>query len=518
MRPFLFSIGMMLITCSLIVGCQDEKTTGSDSGTTSGKTEQETPKKEPIVVAPLLENWEEPAVAFILTGEMHGFLEPCGCSETQSGGVARRHDLLKQMEDRGWSVTGLDLGGTLKRSRLQSKIKFDAILRALREMNYGALNLGPEELALGPAEIVTRFDPSGDESQNLPFVSANVTLFGSPDFGVPMRYRVYEVNGKKIGVTSIVSPKLTVDNPYLGEDVSLKDPAEALAPVVEELASEDLDLWVLLSHASTEETRELIRKFPRFKLVVSAGGYEEPETEAKSEGDSMLLHVGHKGKYAGVVGFYPDADETLKFELVDLDRYRFENSSEMNEVMKYYQDRLKNERVAEEDPAIAHPSGFEFVGVSDCAKCHTKAHSKWKESRHAHAFESLIKGRENYQGEWVSRIYDPECLVCHTTGWSQTHYSRYESGYLSEDSTPHLLNQQCENCHGPGSHHSELEWKYEDDRKSVTFEELVAARKEVQLTETKAVKSVCIRCHDGDNSPNFNFEKYWEKVKHQGRD
>ena len=32
----------------------------------------------------------------------------------------------------------------------------------------------------------------------------------------------------------------------------------------------------------------------------------------------------------------------------------------------------------------------------------------------------------------------------------------------------------------------------------------------------------CLECHDGDNSPDFHkpgaFEKYWEQVKHLGKD
>ena len=32
----------------------------------------------------------------------------------------------------------------------------------------------------------------------------------------------------------------------------------------------------------------------------------------------------------------------------------------------------------------------------------------------------------------------------------------------------------------------------------------------------------CIECHDVDNSPDFHvrgaFEKYWEKVRHEGKD
>jgi hypothetical protein len=28
----------------------------------------------------------------------------------------------------------------------------------------------------------------------------------------------------------------------------------------------------------------------------------------------------------------------------------------------------------------------------------------------------------------------------------------------------------------------------------------------------------CRTCHDHDNSPEFNFETYWPKVEHRGKD
>ena len=74
----------------------------------------------------------------------------------ECGGVARRHDLCRQIEKRGWEAIGLDLGGTLKRSRQQDKIKFDAVTKALRIMNYRTLGLGPEELNLEPSELIQR--------------------------------------------------------------------------------------------------------------------------------------------------------------------------------------------------------------------------------------------------------------------------------------------------------------------------------------------------------------------------
>ena len=57
------------------------------------------------------ETWPKPQLAFILTGEQHGFFEPCGCTSSQLGGMSRRANLVQKMTDAGWSVRGLDVGG-----------------------------------------------------------------------------------------------------------------------------------------------------------------------------------------------------------------------------------------------------------------------------------------------------------------------------------------------------------------------------------------------------------------------
>src|SRR5690606_88934 len=112
-------------------------------------------------------DWPTPAAVLILSGEQHGYLEPCGCSEKQSGGMARRSDLLKQIADKGWPVTGLDLGGTVKRSRLQSRLKFSAITDALRMLDYKGVGLGPEELRLRPDFLLSEHVPADDGSPGL---------------------------------------------------------------------------------------------------------------------------------------------------------------------------------------------------------------------------------------------------------------------------------------------------------------------------------------------------------------
>ena len=63
---------------------------------------------------PALEGWEKPALALMISGEMHGYVEPCGCTGGQTGGLARRATLATQLRDeRGWNVVGIDLGGAM---------------------------------------------------------------------------------------------------------------------------------------------------------------------------------------------------------------------------------------------------------------------------------------------------------------------------------------------------------------------------------------------------------------------
>ncbi len=59
-----------------------------------------------------------------------------------------------------------------------------------------------------------------------------------------------------------------------------------------------------------------------------------------------------------------------------------------------------------------------------------------------------------------------------------------------------LKGQQCENCHGPGARHNELEAKWKQDPKSVKKEELEASRHLLHRTVEDAKKTLCYRCHD----------------------
>ena len=464
----------------------------------------------------LLADWSRPALALVLSGEQLGYLEPCGCAENQAGGISRRADLFRQLRERGWPVSGLDLGGLVKRpGREQSQVKYQTLLAALGDMQYAALGIGPRDLALGPGFLLSQNssgDDAGSRSGTPPLLAANLVLFDEPELpGAPaasVRTRVGKLTVSVIAVIGATRLESLRTSGYL-KDITVRPPADVLPGVLEDLEDQPSDLLVLLSQADVAESEALARKFPQFDLVVSAGGPEDPLVDNPRQiGNTMFVTVGQKGKYAGVIGFDPAAEPRLRFELVTLDPERFRDSPAMNEHMRTYQRTLREANLAATMLPISYPGGTTFVGAARCGECHTKALAKWKATPHFGAFDSLETGRAGQHLEWVSRKFDAECLSCHVTGWHPQDVLRYKSGYVDEQTSPHLLGNQCENCHGAGSRHIEL----------IEQDKVEAARAEVRVSLKWARQSLCIQCHDLDNSPKFNFDKYWKRVDHPGLD
>ncbi len=470
---------------------------------------------------PLLEGWDKPAVALILGGEMLGYIEPCGCTSGQIGGLARRATLVDSLRsDRGWNVVGLELGGTMITDRIgrqQTKIKFDMARDALESMGFVSLGVGYQEAIPRQDELLEISERDRTrEDYGLRLTSANVRPYpDNPELDITQFYRVIDVPGPaggkgfRIAVTTVLGESASKG---ISSDLFFKivPPAEALAEVLPRMKAEQPDLLVLLSHAKADETEQLIRQFPDFPLVVSMGGPEDGQLRPKTIGSTWLLQVGQKGKHVGVVGVYPQAPEKFRYELVKLDGERFRNSPRLDDMMQEYQNRLRDDRPDLLDNAQppAHPSGRTFVGAQVCADCHQGSFDTWKKTGHARAFEGLSLGRADHQGRWIDRKWDAECIACHAVGWEPQQALRWASGFVDEKTTPHLLGNQCENCHGPGSKHVELENQGEDE---VAMAE---ERKRMWLSKETAAAKTCRQCHDGDNDPNFDFEKYWPQIEH----
>ncbi len=449
------------------------------------------------------EGWPKPKLALVISGRQDGYLEPCGCAglENQKGGFNRRYSLFSQLRARGWPLAAVDVGGMVRRFGKQAELQFAISAEALKKMGYSGVGFGPDDLKLSAGEIVAAV--AAQDPKDSIFVSANVNLFG-----LTPKVRVVTAGGLKLGITSVLGPEYQqqVNN----AEIEIQPAAEAIKQVIPQL--DGCDVRVLLAHTTEKEATALAKQFPKFDLVVCADGADEPPAKPPLvEGTkSRMVVVGHKGMYVIVAGFYDDPKQPIRFQRVALDS-RFPNAPEMQKLMTEYQDQL--EQLGWQGlglKGVPHPKAKKgdktanlFAGAASCKECHPTAWGVWNKSKHAHATETLVKLDP-------PRQFDPECVSCHSTGWNPQEFFPYVGGFDGMKTTPLLANNSCENCHGPGAAHNAAE-------KGRNLAKRDAEREAIKLTAAFAKENVCIQCHDHDNSPDFDFDKYWPKVEHKGK-
>jgi hypothetical protein len=457
--------------------------------------------------------WPKPKFTLIFTGEMDGYIEPCGCAglENQLGGMKRRYTFLKQLADNGWNPVPLDMGGQVRRAGPQSQIKFKFGMQAIIDCGYQVVGLGFKDLQFCSDTML--FVMANVDPDKNPLVSANIDFYG-----IAKPFKVIEIADKKIGVTTVLGAKHQQAFAE-SDEIKIVDPVEGLKTVVPQIEAANCDVKILLVHGDPEEAAALAKQFPQFNFVGTTGGAETPPNRSRPiEGtDSYLVEAGHKGQYAIAIGVYDDPQQPVRYQRVPLD-HRFADAKEMQDILIAYQNELESLGLDGLGlKGTKHPVDS-FAGSEACADCHTQAYAIWEETTHSHATETL----ENLD---PPRHFDPECLSCHVTGWNPQEYFPYDSGYMGLEESPLMHHNGCENCHGPAAAHVAAE----DGDDMVKDAEIEALRKalRIKLVENEgnkegqvlgAVVKKCQECHDLDNSPDFNFQEYWPTVKHEGMD
>ena len=134
-----------------------------------------------------------------------------------------------------------------------------------------------------------------------------------------------------------------------------------------------------------------------------------------------------------------------------------------------------------------------YSGDQACRICHPRQHADWTLTRHACAWESLVRlGKES----------DPECVRCHVVGHAQ-------GGFFSMARTPQLANVQCETCHGQNGCAAFTQ----------NLPPRVVPRDGLPPSPPKAPlkADACLFCHDPPHSPRFDFATYRQRVLHDQR-
>jgi hypothetical protein len=507
----------------------------------------------------------KPDVVLLLSGEEHGYVMPCGCSDPQMGGLERRYNLLRLLKARGWQVAAVDLGnvaqkegirGLVKLPNLQGMAKYVASMKALKAMGYTAVGLGEYEAALTFADVLANFALNEERPR---VVAANIddaaNLFPQQlQSWVP----AIEVDAPRpgtlpipVGVTGVIGRGLR--DKIRETNVKFTEASRALVQVLQEMDGAGVELRVLLYQgqingappgAAPTEGVACAKAFPQFQVLLCLSDTDLPpalplEVDHADKGiaaKTQIISLGHKAKSVGVLGVWrtgkKDPAFEFKYQLVELTpEFKTPKGQEKGhlvlDLMEDYTRTLKANDYLGRYPQTKHdlqahspvkglrfpggPNEPTYVGSQRCKQCHPHAFAVWEKTPHSHAYKTLVEEAKRPS----NRQFDGECVVCHTVGFG------YQGGFKDAQKTPLLENVGCESCHGPASLHvknpSNPEWQKRMNLawwKDPAGPPLPAAAAKKRLD---AIDVFCQKCHDIDNDVTWThgaFERKWKLVEH----
>ena len=415
-----------------------------------------------------------PSLTLLISGEELGYLEPCGCAEGQLGGFPRRDSMIQQLAVKGKTLLPVANGDLIDDASRQSELKAEIGFAALKEMGYAAYNIGEQDLLLGIDRLKYLQGASG-----IPFLSVNLFHGESRAFQPFVLHTVnLQGNEMQIAIVGVLSQSFEIQVENAEADLRLENPIAVLTDLVEKL-DQATDLIVLLAHADLAESETLASTFPQIDVVVSGHEIEELQEDPVFVEKTVILNTGTKGKAFGQLDIRWSDDGAVpdyEFQALPLSE-RLPDSPRMVELLTLYQQMLTSENLSVDLEREPPATGGMYVGSASCKGCHAEAYAIWKESKHAHAYQTLVSH---------GHAADPECLTCHTVGFG------FQTGFVNMETTPSLPDVGCENCHGVGSNHV----------------------KNPQKGYGQVTQADCLTCHTTQNSPKFDYEFYLPKIRH----
>lgn len=423
----------------------------------------------------------------VFSGDLRGEIQPCGCAEEgDMGGLLRRLTFFKQQLSNNPKLLYFDLGNNFPEPSGQGDLKVSLIHASLKKMN-------PQVVLLGPNEWLNGLQSLDDD---VPYLLSNQS--GKLNL---LNSKTIKQGGLTLSVSGYLSPQLVYQNQN-EESVILPVNSRLLSSWHEEALNENSSFRILLFRGNEVE----LDKFGEsgiFDLIV-VGSTNDNELQQVMEiktprktypmiptkGQGLLT-----GKLTESGKLIPENKNGVPAGLsVTWLRGDFEDAPELEETFRAYDSAVKELFFSNLERMEKQRKESPFLGNEVCAVCHAESITVWGKSRHAHAFRTL---------ENKGKHFDPECLECHVVGlkpWKAPETApesalKFEggTGFLSLQTTPHLKNVQCENCHGPARAH------LENNKVPPALQN---------------PKSSCVGCHQGSHSPLFNFETYWPKIKH----
>ena len=329
----------------------------------------------------------------MFTGDIRGYLSPCGCSDPMIGGVERMAGVARQLKKQSKTVY-VDLGNWLEGYDRQEQLKAEALAQTWKTLSPAYLNVSAQDSLLGDGYLSALRGIAGGAMDSS---EAQETV-------LPGKAYV------QVGSVSISGVR---------------------SATAEALASEVPGARVVLVAGSLEVAKRAAKIGGPGLYIYSQQG--DPPRTPIVEAGATFVTVGDHCRYVGRIELRDG--KWTGFSLIELGP---EQAGDEQAVSAY---RSYLRRVAEENLLAGVPKtkgGASFVGSEACRSCHEKEFKTWEGSLHAEAYKTLQK---------TGNDRDPECVGCHVVALD------HETGFSSVEKSPVMASVGCESCHGAGSKH-----------------------------------------------------------------
>lgn len=404
----------------------------------------------------------------IYSGNLDGELEPCGCSEAGDlGGILRRASKIEELRKQQPHLFLISSGSLLANASPRDRLKSEYILKGIATMNYDAIGLQWRDLAYGVDFLNTT---------PLPWV---VTNWKKSDTFSPWRH--IEHGDVELAFFTWLDPEGSPFRQMKGNHNPVNSDTKQLQKALQKAKQKGM-LTVLTIPLPLEQAAKLVT-LDTVDILIVKSAYEE-YGKPRQQGKTLVLQPGSRGMRLGQVDLKIDNNGNIvswQHKVIPLPE-SIPDAPSLKAWYDKYNARVKAAYLASVEQRKQQQSGKSpYTGSEACQSCHEKAYETWSKSLHANAFERL---------EEVGKSFDPDCITCHTVGFEQP------GGYIDARLTMHLLNVQCESCHGAGKAHVESQGKKPTPNADWPKEK------------------ICNQCHTQPHSPEFNFDSYWARIAH----
>lgn len=151
----------------------------------------------------------KPELVIVFSGQMHGYIQACGCSWPQWGGLTRRYNFIQTLQKKGWPVVAIDVGEIAPERGSQAMLKYITSMNALDAMGYDAFALGLNEMNMPAFQALANFSVTDRHRRTIATNLSGTENAGMPFYDLEVRqFRIVNRVNPAVGFYNIVDTKI----------------------------------------------------------------------------------------------------------------------------------------------------------------------------------------------------------------------------------------------------------------------------------------------------------------------